>query len=147
MFLSPWEMNSRFRSKVRDRCFSSLVPAAAMHIGVHLHNHLHGHKARLQGSPAPNFLRKKPWGRGWMGTNWKTMVTGTRRREPQLERRVGSDHQIQAPVRYDAPRSIRNTPRATGPSIFCSVFSISLIVTANFGSCLMIASQEAWNSE
>ena len=135
-------MNSRFRSKVRDRCFSSLVPAAAMHIGVHLH----GHKARLQGSSAPHFLRKKPWGRGWMGTNWKTMVTGTRRREPQLERRVGSDHhQIRAPVRYDAPRSIRirNTPRATGPSIFCSVFSISLIVTANFGSCLMIASQEA----
>ena len=107
---------------------------------------LHWHKARPQGFPSL-FLRKKPWGRGCMGTNWKKMVTvflsHTRRREPQLERRVGSDHQIQAPVRHDAPRRIRNTPRATTPSIFCSVFSISLIVTVNFGSCLMIASQEA----
>ena len=34
-----------------------------------------------------------------------------------------------------------HAPRAT-PTIYCSVLPISLIVTVNFGSCLMIASQE-----
>ena len=103
---------------------------------------LHWHKIRPQGFPSL-FLRKKPWGRGWMGTSWKKMVTVflslTRRREPQLERRVGSDHQIQAPVRrHDAAYETRHAPPRL---VFFVLFSLYL--TVNFGSCLMIASQEA----
>ena len=39
----------------------------------------------------------------------------------------------------DAPHTKRHAPSA----IFCSVFSIDFIVIVVFGSCLMIASQEA----
>ena len=56
-----------------------------------------------------------------------------------MERRVGSDHQIQAPVRRnDAAYETRHAPPRL---VFFVLFSLYL--TVNFGSCLMIASQEA----
>ena len=50
--------------------------------------------------------------------------------------------------RKDLSDHLRNIlQHTTGGTFYCSVFRISLIVTVTFGSCQMIGSQVAGNSE
>ena len=130
-------MNLRFRSKVRDRCFStSLVPAAAMRVGVSSAWALSSSPGFFLLCSKGNSLGTKLDGHQLENVGHVSFSLSREGGNPSWNE-VGSSDPGSCQI-YDALRTIRNAPRATTPSIFCSVFSISLIVTINFGSCFMI---------